>query len=58
VYPNAATAEMASSSTNASSPRVLVFDLDGCVWDPEMYELYGGAPFKVGSNTLLSMKNN
>ena len=28
-------------------PRVLVFDLDGCVWNPEMYELWGrgGAPF-------------
>ena len=31
-------------------PKVLVFDLDGCVWNPEMYELMwgrGGAPFKV-----------
>ena len=28
-------------------PRVLAFDLDGCVWDPEMYELWGrgGSPF-------------
>ena len=28
-------------------PKVLAFDLDGCVWDPEMYELWGrgGAPF-------------
>ena len=32
-----------------SLPKVVVFDLDGCVWDPEMYELWGsgGAPFKV-----------
>ena len=29
-------------------PKVVVFDLDGCVWDPEMYELWGGgAPFKA-----------
>ena len=30
-------------------PKVLVFDLDGCLWEPEMYELLygtGGAPFK------------
>lgn len=38
------------ASTSASSPRLppaLVFDLDGCVWDPEMYEMWGsgGSPF-------------
>ena len=30
------------------TPKVLVFDLDGCLWDPEMYELLygtGGSPF-------------
>jgi len=27
-------------------PRVIVFDLDGTLWNPEMYELHGGAPFK------------
>ena len=28
-------------------PKALVFDLDGCCWDPEMYELWGGgSPFK------------
>ena len=27
-------------------PRAVVWDLDGCVWDPEMYQLWGGgAPF-------------
>lgn len=31
----------------ASRPRVIVFDLDGTLWDPEMYQLHGGAPFKV-----------
>ena len=37
-------------------PKVLVFDLDGCVWDPEMYELWGGggAPFKNLKNGNLS----
>eukprot|EP00035_Acanthoeca_spectabilis_P012072 m.213491 g.213491 ORF g.213491 m.213491 type:complete len:190 (+) comp15522_c0_seq5:2240-2809(+) len=35
-------------------PRIVVFDLDNCVWDPEMYQLWGGgAPFKYhpSSNT-------
>lgn len=40
-----------SAEDNASSavPKVLVFDLDGCVWDPEMYELWGGggSPFSA-----------
>ena len=28
-------------------PKAFVFDLDGCCWDPEMYELWGGgSPFK------------
>ena len=27
-------------------PKALVFDLDGCVWDPELYQLMGGSPFK------------
>merc|ERR1712130_11326 len=29
-------------------PKVFVFDLDGCVWEPEMYELWGsGSPFTL-----------
>ena len=32
------------------SPKVLVFDLDGCVWDPELYQLMGGSPFTVRSD--------
>ncbi len=31
-------------------PKALVFDLDGCLWEPEMYELLygsGGAPFTL-----------
>jgi len=33
-------------------PKVLAFDLDGCVWDPEMYELWGsgGSPFALRSD--------
>merc|ERR1711976_66657 len=38
-----------SMSSNRSIPKALVFDLDGCVWDPEMYELWGGggSPFTL-----------
>ena len=37
-----------------AKPKVVVFDLDGCLWDPEMYELWGGgAPFSDnGDGTL------
>ena len=39
-------------------PRAFVFDLDGCCWDPEMYELWGGgAPFKENKDGSLSDKN-
>ena len=33
-------------------PKVLVFDLDGCTWWPEMYHLWGGggSPFSPTSN--------
>ena len=31
-------------------PKLLVFDLDGCLWEPEMYELYGGSPFTLRPN--------
>lgn len=30
----------------AAIPRVIAFDLDGTIWHPEMYQLYGGAPFR------------
>eukprot|EP00040_Diaphanoeca_grandis_P016878 m.87552 g.87552 ORF g.87552 m.87552 type:complete len:179 (+) comp26085_c0_seq1:164-700(+) len=32
----------------AKRPRLVAFDLDGTVWCPDMYQLWGGgAPFKV-----------
>lgn len=34
-------------------PKVVALDLDGTIWDPEMYQLYGGAPFKQKSPALL-----
>jgi len=27
-------------------PKLIAFDLDGTLWDPEMYELRGGTPFR------------
>ena len=36
-------------------PRVVVLDLDGTIWTPEMYELWGGggAPFTRKANDVL-----
>ena len=32
-------------------PKAVVFDLDGCLWSPDMYMLWGGgAPFSVRSD--------
>lgn len=31
-------------------PRLIAFDLDGTLWDPEMYQLDGGAPFRRDSD--------
>ncbi|CCW71471.1 unnamed protein product [Phytomonas sp. Hart1] len=35
-----------NSCDTGDRPRVIVFDLDGTLWDPEMYQLSGGAPFR------------
>ena len=40
-------------------PKVVVFDLDGCLWSPDMFMLWGGgAPFrkKPGSTDLLDAR--
>ena len=38
-------------------PKAFVFDLDGCCWDPEMYELWGGgSPFKENKVTGARLK--
>lgn len=32
-------------------PKLIAFDLDGTVWSPDMYELWGGgAPFRAAAN--------
>ena len=40
----------------AAKPKVVVFDLDGCLWDPEMFMLSwrGGAPFEPDGDAMLS----
>ena len=39
-----------------AKPKVVVFDLDGCLWDPEMYQLSwrGGAPFEPDGDAMLA----
>ena len=39
-----------------AKPKVVVFDLDGCLWDPEMYMLSwrGGAPFTPDGDAMLA----
>lgn len=41
-----------SNNNNDKKPRLIVFDLDGCLWRPEMYELQwegwgAGSPFQL-----------
>ena len=40
----------------AAKPKVVVFDLDGCLWDPEMFMLSwrGGAPFTPDGDAMLA----
>ena len=36
-------------------PKAVVFDLDGCLWYPDMYMLWGGgAPFTEGGSGELT----
>ena len=46
--------KMATSSSKKTFPSAFVFDLDGCIWAPEMYEMWGGsgAPFKLAKDKL------
>jgi magnesium-dependent phosphatase 1 len=37
-------AATAAATGTGQLPKVVVFDLDGCVWWPEMYMLWGGGP--------------
>ena len=44
-------------SSPTTKPSAVVFDLDGCVWEPEMYELWGGgAPFTDNGDGTLKDK--
>jgi magnesium-dependent phosphatase 1 len=40
---------MSERSAEPSLPKLVAFDLDGTIWTPEMYELWGGggSPFRV-----------
>ena len=43
----------------AAKPKVVVFDLDGCLWEPEMYELWGGgAPFSDNGDGTLADRSD
>ena len=38
----------ATSSSTCRLPRLVAFDLDGTIWSPDMYQLWGGgSPFRV-----------
>ena len=45
-----------TQTLRAAKPKVVVFDLDGCLWDPEMYMLSwrGGAPFEPDGDAMLA----
>jgi len=46
---------MSGLLTEGPMPRLVVFDLDGTIWDPEMYQLWGGgAPFRQNDDGTLS----
>jgi hypothetical protein len=44
------TVTMSAATSAAAIPAVIAFDLDATLWYPEMYQLYGGAPFKKHEN--------
>ncbi len=46
------------SWANLSLPRVIIWDVDGTVWAPEMYELWGGggSPFRSHGDAVLDRR--
>ena len=51
---------MSISHLNLSTkPKVFAFDLDGTVWSPDMYELWGGggSPFEPVDNATKFVKD-
>ena len=38
-------------------PKLFVFDLDNCIWYPEMYMLGGGPPFKYDGKYVYDSRN-
>ena len=46
----------ATAKDSASLPKAVVFDLDGCLWYPDMYMLWGGgAPFSIRNDRDLEV---
>ncbi|CAJ1405627.1 unnamed protein product [Effrenium voratum] len=48
------------SPASGALPRCVVFDLDGCIWSPEMYELSwdrGGSPFRYDEKGVMRDRN-
>lgn len=45
-----------AATLHSAKPKVVVFDLDGCLWDPEMYMLSwrGGAPFTPEGDAMVA----
>ena len=39
-------------------PKLIGFDLDGTIWTPDMYMLYGGAPFTVAGDGTKQLKDS
>lgn len=48
LFPSAKEGNSYSYSTKAGMrvPKLVVFDLDNCCWDPEMYQMRDGSPFQ------------
>ena len=54
-----ATTSCSSDGTTRSTPKLVAFDLDGTIWAPDMYMLWGGgAPFRTVSNDELRDRSN